>query len=523
MDFIDDFIQEYKNSPCLWKADSANYKNRGKRQEAYMRLIEVASKHGEHYNVERTKQKINNLRCAFRHQLKKYNELKSKGEKEEPYCPKRKYFESLMFLKDEEARDKRLKIDHHQNHNIDTLQQHCVTTAVVQQQQHIKRDGRLTAEQDPATTSTSLSSGTVEILEAIETRSGRMSVNGGAGSVGGNVVETLHMPNNLFNDICKEIHKDNGETETEEDLSALDERGAGSSEIGNGTSGTTLILEKDNSNTVNISVISSDKGLSLSSHDLEEITGLTTASTPTRKDHHQQQTQQLYIMDTSPTLPSASTILTNTLMTPKTLSISGLKMRKRSSSFSSQHSIEMEDNTNPITMVPASGTGMLLNKPAKSSSSEVCLDLDHLITLACKSIPNKVAATNSNDHYNAFGDIVAHKLRTMDPKQSLYAEKIISDVLYLGQMKCLTAASIERCSLLETTATSTVETAAVGRNSPIAAIDRCGSNSNNSSCNTIITANNNNNTNNSNVNSESNANNNSNCSNNSTGSNNHIL
>ena len=99
MDFIDEFIEEYKKNSCLWKADSIHFKNRAKRQEAYTKLISVAAKHGEHYNVERTKQKINNLRCAFRHQLKKYTELQSKTENDEQYCPKRKYFESLMFLR----------------------------------------------------------------------------------------------------------------------------------------------------------------------------------------------------------------------------------------------------------------------------------------------------------------------------------------------------------------------------------------------------------------------------------------
>uniref|UniRef100_T1GU45 MADF domain-containing protein n=1 Tax=Megaselia scalaris TaxID=36166 RepID=T1GU45_MEGSC len=101
-EFIDDFILEYKNQPCLWQGKSEHFKNRKKRQEAYMKLIEVANRHGEHYNIEKTKQKINNLRCAFRVQLKKYTEMKNNKGKEEPYCPKRRYFESLLFLMDEE-------------------------------------------------------------------------------------------------------------------------------------------------------------------------------------------------------------------------------------------------------------------------------------------------------------------------------------------------------------------------------------------------------------------------------------
>lgn len=110
-DFIDDFIEEYRKQPCLWQASSADFKNRKKRQEAYHKLIEVANKHGEHYNIERTKQKINNLRCAFRHQLRKFTESKNKTSgKEDTYCPKRRYFESLMFLLNEERPDK-AKVD----------------------------------------------------------------------------------------------------------------------------------------------------------------------------------------------------------------------------------------------------------------------------------------------------------------------------------------------------------------------------------------------------------------------------
>ncbi|KAI9582746.1 uncharacterized protein LOC119636205 [Glossina fuscipes] len=361
MDFIDDFIQEYKNNPCLWKADSVNYKNRTKRQEAYMKLIDVAAKHGEHYNVERTKQKINNLRCAFRHQLKKYNELKSKGEKEEPYCPKRKYFESLMFLKDEETRDKRLK----QDHSFD-------------QGANIKAENRL------------LSSET----ESVNTELCETDKHTGA-SINGVTVDTIQVvPNNLFTDICKEIHKDNGGgAEMEDDLN---------SEANSGT----LLLDKD-SNTVNISVIS-EKGVPLT-QEIEEI-----AITPVRKEH-------VFIVDTGTTTTTHH--ISNTPSHKQTSS----KSRKRSSSFSSQHSNET-DNTTPI----------------KTNKSDITLDLEQLLTLACKNFQK-----NSSDHYTSFGDIVAHKLRSMDTKQAIYAEKIISDILYQGQMKLLSTSTIERFSQIE--------------------------------------------------------------------------
>ncbi|XP_037823279.1 uncharacterized protein LOC119611683 [Lucilia sericata] len=365
MDFIDDFIQEYKNNPCLWKADSANYKNRVKRQEAYMKLIDVAAKHGEHYNVERTKQKINNLRCAFRHQLKKYNELKTKGEKEEPYCPKRKYFESLMFLKDEETRDKRIL----NNSKIDNSSSEISITSVTRGSNG-KNERRLLSTE---TESTSL-----EIVDG-----DKQSING--------VEDSMQVPNNLFSDICKEIHKENNGTEPEDDITG-----------------------EETTTTVNISVIA-DKGIPIS-QDIEEI-----AITPIRKD-------QVFIVDTStannPT--TISTASTTSSITPhiKQQPSSNNKSRKRSSSFSSQHSNETDTTT-----------------PIKTSKSDITLDIENLLSLACKNFQK-----NTSDHYTSFGEIVAHKLRTMDAKQAIYAEKIISDILYQGQMKYLSTSSIERYS-----------------------------------------------------------------------------
>ncbi|XP_061397392.1 uncharacterized protein LOC133333076 [Musca vetustissima] len=368
MDFIDDFIQEYRNNPCLWKADSVNYKNRSKRQEAYMKLIDVAAKHGEHYNVERTKQKINNLRCAFRHQLKKYNELKSKGEKEEPYCPKRKYFESLMFLKDEETTiDKRTKQD-----NIGE-----VTPTIHSSGNNGKnKSTRINVEAE-----------SISSVEVADTDKTSTSNSGASASV--DVEDPLQVPSNIFSDICKEISKDNNGNDGDEDAN-IEETAQ------------------------NISVIS-DKT------DIEEITTIT----PVRKE-------QVFVIDTS-TVTNATATTTNN--TPTTSSPQKQqqqqkdtsKSRKRSSSFSSQHSNETTDTT-----------------PIKTAKNDVTFDLENLLSLACKSFQK-----NSVDHHTSFGEIVAYKLRTMDATQALYAEKIISDILYQGHMKYLSPAAIQRCSNLD--------------------------------------------------------------------------
>lgn len=349
MDFIDDFIEEYRNNPCLWKADSVNYKNRTKRQEAYMKLIDVAAKHGEHYNVERTKQKINNLRCAFRHQLKKYNELKSKGEKDEPYCPKRKYFESLMFLKDEETTDKRAKND---------------------SVSEISTGSNGKAKQQQLLTTTVESEISVDVVEADKTSN--------------SAEDSLQVvPSNLFSDICKEIHKENSVNDPDDDTP---EEAA-----------------------VSISVIS-DKGD-------EEIAVIA----PIRKE------QVLAIDNNSAASNTINNTSTTVSSSPQKQQQNTSKSRKRSSSFSSQHSNETTDTT-----------------PIKTAKSDITFDIENLLSLACKSFQK-----NTVDHHTSFGEIVAYKLRTMEPTQALYAEKIISDILYQGHMKYLSPAAIQRCSNLE--------------------------------------------------------------------------
>lgn len=326
-----------------------------------MKLIDVAAKHGEHYNVERTKQKINNLRCAFRHQLKKYNELKGRGEKEEPYCPKRKYFESLMFLKDEENRDKRSKQDN-TGENISSCNANNGT----------KGETRLL--------STETECGSADIGDAEKTASNN----------GSSVDDSLQVPNNIFSDICKEIQKGSDVNDTEEDNNA------------------------EEVSSVNISVIS-DKAVSLS-QDMEDI-----AIAPIRRE-------QVFIVDTSATTNASHISPSTQKHHSQQHHHSNNKSRKRSSSFSSQHSNETSETATPI----------------KTTKSDITLDIENLLSLACKNFQK-----NSSDHHTSFGEIVAYKLRSMDAKQAIYAEKIISDILYQGQMKYLSPAAIERCSQTE--------------------------------------------------------------------------
>ncbi|XP_017460871.1 PREDICTED: uncharacterized protein LOC108354187 [Rhagoletis zephyria] len=302
MDFIDDFIEEYKNNPCLWKADCTNFKNRTKRQEAYLKLIEVAAKHGEHYNIERTKQKINNLRCAFRQQLKKIIESKNKGVKEEPYCPKRRYFESLMFLKDEENLERKAKRS--SGNGVSNTEE--LDTSILEQECKLPRN---LADNIGEGERTSKSLSQNELLEE----------------------QTLE---ECYTEYSDEVyHKIND-------------------------------------------LIPHEKNVKDKVYECEKETSFLTETKSSRK---------------------------------------------RSSSTSSQISKEAE--------------------PAKRifKIETPTIDLEKLCSLTCKGHNSTM-----EDHFSSFGKVIAHKLRTMDGSQAIYAEKIITDVLFHGQMKMLSVSSINQ-------------------------------------------------------------------------------
>ncbi|XP_037954955.1 uncharacterized protein LOC119684895 [Teleopsis dalmanni] len=325
MDFIDDFIQEYKNNPCLWKADSIHFKNRSKRQEAYMKLIAVAGKHGEHYNVERTKQKINNLRCAFRHQLKKYDEIKNKGENDEPYCPKRKYFESLMFLKDEESLDKK-------NKNAKESIEKSNKTATILSVENITPGEFIDIPKTPT-------------KEKV-------------------ICSPVDNPPEV--DKVLKIHETRQESRIKREIFKKENE---SSEEKTGTTTETT----HNNNAVNDSI---------------ETFGFGKES----PERHKRKS-----------------------------------CRKRSSSNSSHISNESE---------------IANSKSQKFDCTS--MDFEKLFSLTCKNIQNHM-----DDHFTNFGKIIAHKLRTMDATQAIYAEKLIADVLFQGQMKLLTALNINRFSSID--------------------------------------------------------------------------
>ncbi|XP_069586103.1 uncharacterized protein [Ranitomeya imitator] len=106
VEFIREFIEIYQSFSCLWKIKSPEYCNREKRQEGYLKLIELYNRHApeEPANEAVIKKKIQALRTVWRKELNKVlHTTKSGASTEDVYVPKLWYFEHLNFLRDQEV------------------------------------------------------------------------------------------------------------------------------------------------------------------------------------------------------------------------------------------------------------------------------------------------------------------------------------------------------------------------------------------------------------------------------------
>ncbi|XP_030387251.1 uncharacterized protein LOC115633887 isoform X2 [Scaptodrosophila lebanonensis] len=282
--------------------------------------------------------------------LRKYNEVKKKGEKYEPYCPKRRYFESLMFLKDEEILEKKSKRE--DNPPPQTSFTENTTTLVQAENCDELSDPENLPKQAKQNENTKLSpstSATEFCANIFEEADGEPLISIQS------VNSTNH--NHASGPTVKEV---------EIILPTNNSNNSGRRKSMQDPSFTSSFKDKNNS------------GLQIIDVDVDK-----------RISDHQKYKK-----------------------TP----------RKRSSSVSSHAS---ENNEVP--------TGKFFKADISS------IDFERLFSLALKSADNHL-----DDHFTNFGKIIAHKLRGMEPTQAIYAEKIIADVLYQGQMKMLSTLSIHQ-------------------------------------------------------------------------------
>ncbi|KAJ8926227.1 hypothetical protein NQ314_021415 [Rhamnusium bicolor] len=102
-EFITEFIELYRQLPCLWKVKGKSYSNRHEKNKAYGKLLSFYKTGDENATVDSVKNKINNLRSAFRKELKKVRKSKRSGEgSDSVYEPTLWYFNLLLFTADQE-------------------------------------------------------------------------------------------------------------------------------------------------------------------------------------------------------------------------------------------------------------------------------------------------------------------------------------------------------------------------------------------------------------------------------------
>jgi hypothetical protein len=102
--FIEEFINMYREFPCLWRIKSKQYSNRNLRNEAYEKLVAKLKEIEPEANKEMVIKKINTLRTAFRREMKKVKEGTHSGMgSDDVYEPRLWYYPLLYFTVEQET------------------------------------------------------------------------------------------------------------------------------------------------------------------------------------------------------------------------------------------------------------------------------------------------------------------------------------------------------------------------------------------------------------------------------------
>lgn len=100
--FLVEFIEAYRNFPCLWQIKSNEYKDRNKKNRAYEELLNKYKEVDQSATIQTVKTKIDSLRGSFRKEIRKIKDsLRSGAGEDEVYKPHLWYYEHLLVLLDQ--------------------------------------------------------------------------------------------------------------------------------------------------------------------------------------------------------------------------------------------------------------------------------------------------------------------------------------------------------------------------------------------------------------------------------------
>ncbi|CAK1601696.1 unnamed protein product [Parnassius mnemosyne] len=122
--WLAEFIELYRNEPCLWQNKSKEYHDRERKSAAYKVLLEKIKEIDSTATIDTVKSKINTLRCTFKKEVLKVKSSQRSGSgKDDIYIPKLWYYDLLQFLTDQEvprsSRSNISKDDEETNNNED--------------------------------------------------------------------------------------------------------------------------------------------------------------------------------------------------------------------------------------------------------------------------------------------------------------------------------------------------------------------------------------------------------------------
>ena len=102
--FLNDFIEAYRQYPCLWKVTSDEYRDRNKRDEALNNLLLMTRETIPGADIKFLKNRIESLKQSFRRELRKVKDSMKSGTSEKSvYKPRLWYYDILSFIADHEA------------------------------------------------------------------------------------------------------------------------------------------------------------------------------------------------------------------------------------------------------------------------------------------------------------------------------------------------------------------------------------------------------------------------------------
>lgn len=101
--FVREFIEMYRELPCLWQTKSKDYLDRNKKNEAYKVLVKKLQIIQPDATKNTVITKINSLRGGFRREHKKVlSSMRSGSGSDDVYVPSLWYYDLLLFLRDQD-------------------------------------------------------------------------------------------------------------------------------------------------------------------------------------------------------------------------------------------------------------------------------------------------------------------------------------------------------------------------------------------------------------------------------------